>query len=516
MVGEQDSLCLSTDATASYLASTSSNRSMRIYDARKGTVAARAYSYSEVTTALAFHVNGKHLVTASNEGVMYVFSLSSSIVSRIAKRRRAAGPAVERPTPVTSRNNTPLRASPYSMRNASSPFHASLAGVSDARKQLSPEPTAQALSSRAPSTLDAQLLSGWGDAAAVVPGGKWMAMGDLDDDLAGPSNAFSLFAGGENAEQAYNQRFTIEHEEREEIAAAGATAEDEQPSKESEEEESENSFDVNSGPEEDSEQGEQEEATASFVANDGAADLQEDDFADGADGFAFSAFADQSTPTRAGRLSLSAQFFSSAEGEDLRNVASAAVSPKTNSPLVSRGTSPACASPSPLVAPSSDVSKEAMEKQDDNGVTAEQTLSEPITAAAGCSSTVEAETNTTVDMEHTDSATTPKRSIVPDVSPEAIASTTAGDSTDDADEQSHPEGESEATSVQSKQPQEKAQTAEEAPVTETAQEEDGADETEEENDAENAAPEETTTPASSTVESEVERAKRRLAELGIS
>jgi WD40 repeat protein len=72
------------DPTASIVVSSSTNKSVSIYEAASGKPIARCFS-GEITTAMCLSQNMRQLITASDHGVIYVWRLPSVLADQLNK-----------------------------------------------------------------------------------------------------------------------------------------------------------------------------------------------------------------------------------------------------------------------------------------------------------------------------------------------------------------------------------------------------------------------------------------------
>ena len=80
--GSQDQIKVQIDAYASIVIASSTDKQVTIYEAATGNMICRS-SCGEITTAMCLASNLKHLITASAEGVIYVWRLPDQLVKAL-------------------------------------------------------------------------------------------------------------------------------------------------------------------------------------------------------------------------------------------------------------------------------------------------------------------------------------------------------------------------------------------------------------------------------------------------
>lgn len=83
-IGTQDQIKIIVDTYCSIVVSSSSDKFISIYEASSGHLLCRA-SCGEITTAMCFSSNMKHLITASADGVIYVWKIPENVNKALQK-----------------------------------------------------------------------------------------------------------------------------------------------------------------------------------------------------------------------------------------------------------------------------------------------------------------------------------------------------------------------------------------------------------------------------------------------
>lgn len=68
------------DNSGSYIATSCTNKTLCVFDYVNGECLASMFGHSELVTGLRFTNNGKHIISASGDGCIFLWSISTDIV----------------------------------------------------------------------------------------------------------------------------------------------------------------------------------------------------------------------------------------------------------------------------------------------------------------------------------------------------------------------------------------------------------------------------------------------------
>jgi WD40 repeat protein len=80
--GTQDQLKVLIDPSASIIIASSSDKFVTVYEAATGNIICRM-SCGEITTAMCLSTNLKHLITASADGIIYIWRLPDPLIKSL-------------------------------------------------------------------------------------------------------------------------------------------------------------------------------------------------------------------------------------------------------------------------------------------------------------------------------------------------------------------------------------------------------------------------------------------------
>jgi len=84
--GTQDQIRVFVDPSASIVVASSTDKSVSIYECGSGNLISRV-TCGEITTAMCLSTNLKHLITASAEGIIYIWRLPEPLTKALVKVR---------------------------------------------------------------------------------------------------------------------------------------------------------------------------------------------------------------------------------------------------------------------------------------------------------------------------------------------------------------------------------------------------------------------------------------------